>query len=242
MRLHLEQPQPGSGQLRFLLARVTGVILARETIRKIVMRRKDLLSVLDAERRKKPRRIPVTGPRQLWGADLAVVFVLGIFPVWLLGVVDYHGSRLMALEPLKWPTSAEIARVLENTIARFGAPDRFLTDNGSVFFAPPVAEVLARHDIRHVRTRPAHPWTNGRIERIWRTFKEALRLHYWMLGSHAHLRRVCDDFILFYNRDRPHSSFAGKTPDEVFFGLPMRRTVIGCVTYFDGNLSWYRFG
>ncbi len=167
--------------------------------------------------------------------------MLGVFPVWLLGIVDYHGSRLMALEPLKWPTSAEIARVLESTIARFGAPHRLLTDNGSNLLAPPVAEVLALHDVRHVRTRPAHPWTNGRIERVWRTFKETLRLHYWMLASRSHLRRVCQDFLVFYNQCRPHSSFGGKTPDEVFFGLPIRRNVVGRISFFDGDLCWYKF-
>ena len=170
------------------------------------------------------------------------MFVLGVIPVWLLGIVDYHGSRLMALEPLLAPTSRQVARVIDEAIARHGAPKRLLTDNGSVFLAPPVQEVLARFEVTHTRTRPAHPWTNGRIERIWRTFRETLRPHYWLFASHAHLGRVCADFVVFYNECRPHSAFDGRTPDEVFHGRLASRHVVERVTFFDGGLHWYRFG
>lgn len=48
--------------------------------------------------------------RVLWGADLTLVWVLGFLPIWVLGVVDYHGSRLVALERMRWwPTGAQIA-------------------------------------------------------------------------------------------------------------------------------------
>ena len=103
VRLHVEQPLIGNGQLRHLAERVLGLRVTRETIRKIVIRRRDLVVALDEERRRRPRCIRVTGPRQLWGADLTVLWVLGILPVWVLGVVDYHGSRLVAFERLRWP-------------------------------------------------------------------------------------------------------------------------------------------
>ena len=240
--VHLEQPELGAGQLRLLVARVAGIVLARETIRRILIRRQDLVRELLAEPKKKPQRIQVHRPLELWGADLALVFVLGVLPVWLLGIVDYHGSRLMAVEVLPFPTSKCVASAVERAIKRHGAPKRILTDNGSVFLAPPVQEVLARYEVTHTRTRPAHPWTNGRIERIWRTFRETLRQHYWLLASREQLVRVCADFVVFYNECRPHSAFDGRTPDEVFHGRLATRRVLNRVTFFDGGLHWYRFG
>src|SRR5690606_32035869 len=101
----VEQPRLGAGQLRWLAARVLGFSCARETIRQILIRRRDLVVALQDERRKQRRRIHVERARQLWGVDLTLVWLLGIVPVWLLGIVDYHGSRLVALERMHgWPT------------------------------------------------------------------------------------------------------------------------------------------
>ena len=50
------------------------------------------------------------------------------------------------------------------------------------------------------------------------------------------------DFTTWHNRDRPHSSYEGQTPDEVHFGRPRQAQPLGRVTYFDGRLRWYRFG
>ena len=167
--------------------------------------------------------------------------MLGFFPVWVFGIIDYHGSRVMALEPLPWPTSAQVARVLERAFEGHGAPERVLTDNGGVFLAAPVQALLARYGIEHTRTKPCHPWTGGRIERCWRTFKQALADHAGIITGFTHLARLCDDFRLWHNRDRPHSAWGGRTPDEVYFGHQAARP-LGRVEYFDGGLQWYRFG
>jgi len=241
VRFHVATPIIGAGQLACLLGRVVGVTLTRETIRKIVIRRQDLvLKLTDAEKRRR-RKITVSGPRQLWGLDLTLVWVLWFIPVWVLGIVDYHGSRLVAFERLPWPTGAQIARVVENAIAATGAPRRILSDRGPVFVGLDFQLALASHGVEHVHTRPAHPWTNGRIERIHKTFKETVFGLVWMVASTAQLDRFCSDFVRWYNRDRPHSSNGGRTPDEVWRGQPAGRS-LGPITYFDGRLRWFRFG
>jgi putative transposase len=243
VRLHIEQPQLGAGQLRWIAARVLGFSAARETIRQIVIRRRDLVVALDDERRKRRRRIEVHEPRQLWGADLTLVWLLGIVPVWLFGIVDYHGSRLVALERIPWwPTAAQIATALERAFTMHGAPARLLTDRAPLFRSVEVARVLAQHHTRHLRIKPCHAWTNGRIERVFRTFKETVFRHcgLWLFKSAAQIDRFCTDFVMFHNRDRPHSAYAGRTPDEVYFGRPVGPAVAR-VDYFDGRLRWWRF-
>ena len=96
--------------------------------------------------------------------------------------------------------------------------------------------------VKHALIRPAHPWTNGRIERVFRTFKVAVRRYVWIFAGVGQIDRYCDDFRRWYNRDRPHGSYGGRTPDEVFFGRPMQVRPIERVAYFDGQLRWYRFG
>ncbi|MBL8953681.1 MAG: transposase family protein [Myxococcaceae bacterium] len=182
------------------------------------------------------------GRLELWGVDLTLVWVLGVFPVWLVGVVDYHGSRLVALESVVWPRAAGVVSVIEKAVAVHGAPARVLTDNGPQFTGAQFAAALERHGIRHSRTRPAHPWTNGRIERVFSTFKQAVRHVIWLFSGVAQVDRFCGDFLCFYNRDRPHSAWGGRTPDEVWLGRNKRLRPLGRVTYFDGALEWWCFG
>jgi putative transposase len=172
----------------------------------------------------------------------AVLDTNGFFPVWIVGIVDYHGSRIVTFERVSWPTAANVARVLGTALRRHGEPRRILTDRAPYFTAEPVAALLATNGVRHVRIRPAHAWTNGRIERVFRIFREAVLSRFWLLANRRQIDRLCADFIQWHNRDRPHGSYDGRTPDEVHFGRRQQRVPLGRVTYFDERLNWYRFG
>jgi transposase InsO family protein len=69
------------------------------------------------------------------------------------------------------------------------------------------------YGIEHRLTKPNHPWTNGQVERMNRTIKEATvqRYHY---SSHDQLRRHLDDFIAAYNFGRRLKTLKGLTPYE----------------------------
>ena len=71
----------------------------------------------------------------------------------------------------------------------------------------------AQLDIEHRLTKPRHPWTNGQVERMNRTIKEATvkRYHYM---SHEQLRRHLADFVAAYNFARRLKTLRGLTPYE----------------------------
>jgi putative transposase len=242
VRLHVEQPLLGTGQLRQLAIRVLGFTGARETVRRVLIRNQHLIVELEQARRERRRRIRVKRAGELWGLDFTLVWVLGFFPLWVLGVVDYQGSRLVAFEVVRWPTTAEVCRILNRAFDELGAPSRLLSDNGPQFRSAALAKFLAARGVEQTFTRPAHPWTNGRIERVFRTFKQTVAPLVWLFDSRAQVERFCADFLLWHNRDRPHSAWGGRTPEEVFFGRPVQHRPLGRVSYFDGLLRWYRFG
>jgi transposase InsO family protein len=68
-------------------------------------------------------------------------------------------------------------------------------------------------DIEHRLTKPRHPWTNGQVERMNRTIKEATvkRYHY---DSHDQLRQHLGDFVTAYNFGRRLKTLKGLTPYE----------------------------
>ncbi len=68
-------------------------------------------------------------------------------------------------------------------------------------------------DIEHRLTKPRHPWTNGQVERMNRTIKDATvrRFHY---DSHDQLRQHLADFVAAYNFARRLKTLRGLTPYE----------------------------
>lgn len=67
--------------------------------------------------------------------------------------------------------------------------------------------------IEHRLTKIKHPWTNGQVERMNRTIKEATvkRYHY---DTHRQLETHLQDFSAAYNYARRLKTLRGLTPDE----------------------------
>ena len=84
---------------------------------------------------------------------------------------------------------------------------------GEVFRAHAFELACAQNGIDHRLTKPRHPWTNGQVERMNRTIKEATvrRYHY---ESHDQLRRHLGDFVAAYNFARRLKTLKGLTPYE----------------------------
>ncbi len=239
LRLHVECPHVGIRGLVALLARVEGVAMSASTVHAILRRRRHDVAELEAARRQRPRTIVVPARMSRWGLDLTLVWVLGGLPVWVLGVVDLHSSRLVALRPVE-PTSAGVVAVVEELFLKHGHPSEVMTDNGGQFVANHFREAMGRAGVRHLRIRPGHPWTNGKTERVFRTVKELQRFYAPTLVSLAHVRDFCCEAMEYYNHCRPHSAHWGLTPDERDSGK-LWQPVIRRQAFFDGQLLAYRF-
>lgn len=95
-----------------------------------------------------------------------------------------------------------------------------LTDNGIQFthrstdrwaFEHLFDRVCREHSIEHRLTKPNHPWTNGQVERMNRTLKDATvkRYHY---ETHEQLKRHLHTFLMAYNLARRLKTLRGLTP------------------------------
>jgi hypothetical protein len=97
-----------------------------------------------------------------------------------------------------------------------------LTDNGIQFtnrqrdtyaFQPILARVCQGHGIEHRLTKTNHPWTNGQVERMNRTLKEAtVKKFYYQ--THPHLKEHLHAFLMAYNFAKRLKTLKGLTPYE----------------------------
>jgi transposase InsO family protein len=91
--------------------------------------------------------------------------------------------------------------------------EELITDNGSPYISTIHAVACRALGIRHLRTRPRRPQTNGRIERFIRTM-----LSGWAYGaiyaSSAERTATLDGWLWHYNHRRQHSALGRQTPAD----------------------------
>lgn len=96
--------------------------------------------------------------------------------------------------------------------ARLGVRvERILTDNGSGYRSRQFAAACAAIAVRHKRTRPYRPQTNGKAERFIQTLLREWA--YAMPYRNSSLRiRALRPWLRYYNRERPHGSLHARPP------------------------------
>ncbi len=124
-------------------------------------------------------------------------------------------TRLAYVEVLEDEKGTTAAGFLRRAVAffrRYGIRvERILSDNGSCYRAIAHALACKRLGIRHLRTRPYRPRTNGKAERFIRTLVDG-----WAYGAvyrtSAERTAALTGWLDWYNRLRPHRSLGRKPP------------------------------
>jgi transposase InsO family protein len=104
-----------------------------------------------------------------------------------------------------------LRRAVQHYAAYGIAVERLLTDNGSAYRSTVHAIACRAMGIRHLRTRPYRPQTNGKAERFIRTM-----LGGWAYGAiyrdSNERNATLAGWLDFYNRRRPHGALSHKPP------------------------------
>lgn len=127
----------------------------------------------------------------------------------MIAFIDDCTRVLIHAEYFAHATTENTILALANAIERWGKPKAILTDNG-VQFTParstkgPFTQWCEKAGIKHILGRIHHPQTNGKIERWFGTYKQEYDERFTNI----------EQFIRFYNEERPHMSLKYLTPME----------------------------
>jgi transposase InsO family protein len=132
-----------------------------------------------------------------------------------LEIIVDDASRYAVVVPVADESPASAAAALEIAAAELAALgiriERVLTDNGGAYRSRRYAAAIEGLGIRHKRTRPYRPQTNGKAERVIQTL-----LNEWAYARAYTTNREREDalqpFVDFYNRRRPHTALGGRSP------------------------------
>jgi transposase InsO family protein len=170
---------------------------------------------------KEPVHFERSKPRQLYQMDIMTFMLKGLYRVYIIACLDDYSRYVASIGLFRRQTSEKAVDVLRKAIENFGTPEEVLTDNGRQFYTwrgkSQFNKFVTKSGIQHIRSRPYHPQTLGKIESLWRNMYQELFSNV-ALGSFEEAEKKIDEWITWYNFKRPHQGIGGLTPADRFFG------------------------
>ena len=163
-------------------------------------------------------------PDQRWHTDL-MMWYFDVQWYWLLDVLDAYSRYLVYCEVLITATAQDVVRGEQRAIdtllgreRRLGEPE-IVHDGGPQFIGHEWAQFVKATGMTDVRTHPYHPQSNGKDERVHRTFRAEVPLDPDAKLYEA--RTVIETYRVYYNERRPHSALCYLCPRDYYRGDPI---------------------
>ncbi|XP_051783661.1 uncharacterized protein K02A2.6-like [Erpetoichthys calabaricus] len=130
-------------------------------------------------------------------------------------VIDAH-SKWPEVHIMDNTTACKTIQVLRSLFSQYGIPHILVSDNGPQFCSEEFGTFLKSNGVKHIRSAPYHPATNGLAERFVQIFKHSLKSS----RGTALVQQRLDTFLLTY-RNTPHAT-TKETPAMLFLGRKLR--------------------
>ena len=161
-----------------------------------------------------------THVNQMWQTDFTYFKIVGWGWYYLSTILDDYSRYIVHWELCSNMKTDDVTRSLDSALEKAGLDKnnspRLLSDNGSCYISSELAKYIQDKGMSHVRGRPMHPQTQGKIERWHRSMKNVVKLeNYYLPGD---LTNRLEEFVEYYNNERYHESLQNLTPADVYFG------------------------
>lgn len=220
-QLVAEGHDAGAATIAYHLAKRMDGVPCRATIWRILKRQ----GLITPQPQKRPRssliRFEADLPNETWQTDITHWRLAAGEHVEILNFIDDHSRLFLASEAYPTTKAQDVVDSFHKATSLHGLPASLLTDNGAVFTASPrrgkvlLQSELERLGIASKNSRPYHPQTCGKIERLHQTLKRYLAKQK-PATTITQLQEQLDAFVHYYNDIRPHRALDGRTPLQAY--------------------------
>ena len=156
-------------------------------------------------------------PHEHWHIDISYINICGTF-YYLCSILDGCSRYIVHWEVRESMTEADVEIIVQRGLERF--PDvspRIISDNGPQFIAKDFKEFIRLVGMKHARTSPYYPQSNGKIER-WHKSLKAECIRPGVLLSLKDAKEVIAGYVKHYNTVRLHSAIGYISPEAKLKG------------------------
>lgn len=158
-----------------------------------------------------PLEIPTT-LNDTWSLDFVSDSLASGFSFRVLNIMDDCSREALVAEADTSLSSKRVVRILNRLIAHRGKPQKLRVDNGPEFIASPLEKWAEKQEVELKFIQPGKPVQNGLVERLNGTLRREVLNRFWFADL-DHVREKIDDWIIEYNRFRPHKGLGYLSPD-----------------------------
>ena len=177
----------------------------------------------------RPRFFERATPNQLWQTDI-FTFRLGGRYAYLIAFMDDYSRFVVGADLFRSPTAQAVIEVFRVAAGEYQPPKEMLTDNGPQYATwrgtSRFEAEMKKERIIHIKSRPQHPMTLGKVERFWDTIWQDFLVRAQFESFEAARERI-KLWIKYYNHRKPHQGIGGLCPADRYFEIQseLRKTI-----------------
>ena len=219
------RPYYGVRRMTVYLTKDEGYVIGKDHVRTL-LRRMGIMALFPTRNLSKPnpahkiypyllKGVEVTRSNQVWSIDITYIRLAHGF-AYLVAVIDWYSRRVLSWRLSNTLESDFCIEALEESMALYGTPEIFNSDQGSQFTSESFTSKLIARNVKISMDGRGRAYDNIFIERLWRSVKyEDIYLRQYQ--NIPECKTGLGEYFRTYDVERRHQALDYKTPREVYF-------------------------
>jgi putative transposase len=162
------------------------------------------------------RDYPVTFPNQVWSIDITYIS-MPKGHMYLTAIIDWYSRKIVGHYLSDTLDTDSVIHAVKEAVETHGIPAILNSDQGCQFTSNEYKALLKKLNIRQSMDGKSRWADNIMIERWFRSLKTE-QIYPNEYHSPRELRKLINEYVDAYNKERPHEALGYKVPDAVYYG------------------------